>query len=64
MTAGQDEVGSSFGQCAREVLAEAAAGSGDEGHVAGKIEESFIGGVAHGCSIRCENHLHQFGSRA
>ncbi len=43
--AGEDEVGSGAGEGAGEVLAEAAAGSGDEGDLAGEVEEmsSLIG---------------------
>jgi len=37
--AGEDQVGSGFGQCASEILAEAAAGSGDHGNLAGEVKE-------------------------
>ena len=39
LAAGEDEVGAGVGERAGEVLAEAAAGAGDEGDLAGEIEE-------------------------
>ena len=44
--AGEDQVGSGFGQCASEILAEAAAGSGDQSDLAGEVKER----VAHAAS--------------
>ena len=37
--AGENKIGSGAGQCAREVLAKAAAGAGDDGDLAGEIED-------------------------
>ncbi len=37
--AGEDQVGSSFGECASEILAEAAAGSGDQSDLTGEVKE-------------------------
>ncbi len=39
--AGEDEVGTGAGEGAGEVLAEAAAGAGDESDLAGEVEEVF-----------------------
>ena len=44
VAAGEDEVGAGAGERAGEVLAEAAAGSGDEGDSAGEVEELRVGG--------------------
>ena len=44
VAAGDDEIRAGFRQGAREDLAQAAAGAGDDGYLAGEIEE-FVGGV-------------------
>ena len=41
MTAGENKICASSGERAGKLLAEAAAGSGDDGHAAGQIEESL-----------------------
>ena len=43
MAAGEDEIGAGFGESAGEMLAEAAAGAGDDGDLPGKIEEIVAG---------------------
>ena len=59
MAAGHDEIRAGFRQGAGENLAEAAAGAGDNGYLAGEIEE-FVGGVwAHDAFPRGQNHLYQ-----
>ena len=51
--AGEDEVGAGFGEGAGEMLAEAAAGAGDDGDLAGEIEEVVAGnGIWHWLSSR------------
>ena len=57
MAAGEDQVCSRFGQCASEILAEAAAGTGDQGDLAGEVEERVRS--CFGLRPRGENDLHQ-----
>jgi hypothetical protein len=66
VAAGEDEIGASFCESAREMLAEAAAGAGDDGNLASEIEKIFTGSgighffVAHLCAFsRSENHFQQ-----
>jgi hypothetical protein len=56
--AGEDEIGAGFGESTREMLAEAAAGAGDDGDLAGEIEEFFTwNGVWHFSTRRAATHL-------
>ena len=42
LAAGEDEIGAGFGESASEVLAETAAGAGDDGDFTSEVEKIFV----------------------